>query len=242
MKGEGELIRLASDRLGEDTQWLEGWGASRSTQPVAQQQVRDTAAMWKSCRGELEAPEVSGANKKKPMKHLKGKQGCSAMKVTRPTAQMKCLYTNACSMRNKQEELETIVLLENYHLIAITETWWDESYDWNAALDGYRLFRRDRRGRRGGGIALYIKKTLQSEELSLKKNHEQVESLWVRIRERGNSHDWHAVIDGYRLFRKDRPTRRGGGVALYMREQVECIELGLGANEEQVESLWVRIK
>ena len=27
-----------------------------------------------------------------------------------------------------------------------------------------------------------------------------------------------------------------------MREQVECIELGLGANEEQVESLWVRIK
>jgi len=27
-----------------------------------------------------------------------------------------------------------------------------------------------------------------------------------------------------------------------VREQVECIELGLGANEEQVESLWVRIK
>jgi len=53
-------------------------------------------------------------------------------------------------------------------LIAITETWWDESHDWNVALDGYRLFRRDRRGRRGGGIALYIKKTLQSEELSLK--------------------------------------------------------------------------
>ena len=45
-----------------------------------------------------------------------------------------------------------------------------------------------------------------------------------------------------RLFRKDRPTRRGGGVALYVREQLECIELGLGANEEQVESLWVGIK
>ena len=57
-----------------------------------------------------------------------------------------------------------------------------------------------------------------------------------------NSHDWHAVKDGYRLFRKDRPTRRGGRVALYVREQLECIELGLGANEEQVESLWVRIK
>jgi len=57
-----------------------------------------------------------------------------------------------------------------------------------------------------------------------------------------NSHDWHAVIDGYRPFRKDRPTRRGGGVALYVREQLEYIELGLGADEEGVESLWVTIK
>jgi len=48
-------------------------------------------------------------------------------------------------------------------------------------------------------------------------------------------------MDGYRLFRKDRPTRRGGGVALYVREQLECIELGLGAHEG-VKSLWVRIK
>jgi len=57
-----------------------------------------------------------------------------------------------------------------------------------------------------------------------------------------SSHAWHAVMDGYSLFRKDRPTRRGGGVALYVREQLECIELGRGANEERFESLWVRIK
>ena len=40
----------------------------------------------------------------------------------------------------------------------------------------------------------------------------------------------------------DRPTRRGGGVALYVREQLECIELCLGVDEEGVESLWIRIK
>jgi len=40
-----------------------------------------------------------------------------------------------------------------------------------------------------------------------------------------NSHDWHALMDGYSLFRKDRPTRRGGGVALYVREQLQCIKL-----------------
>ena len=42
--------------------------------------------------------------------------------------------------------------------------------------------------------------------------------------------------------RKDRPTKWGGGVALYVREQLECIELCLGADEEQVESLCVTIK
>jgi len=55
-------------------------------------------------------------------------------------------------------------------------------------------------------------------------------------------HDWHAVMDGYTLFRKDRPTRGGGAVALYVRDQLECTELCLGADEERVESLWVRIQ
>jgi len=66
------------------------------------------------------------------------------------------------------------------------DSWWDESIDWSMAIDDYRLFRRDRRGKRVGGIALYIKKSIQCEELSLKNGHEQVESLWVRIRDRGN--------------------------------------------------------
>jgi len=41
-------------------------------------------------------------------------------------------------------------------------------------------------------------------------------------------------------LRNDRPARRGGGVALYVREQLECISLGV--DEELVESLWVTIK
>ncbi|GAB0203090.1 hypothetical protein GRJ2_002774600 [Grus japonensis] len=56
-----------------------------------------------------------------------------------------------------------------------------------------------------------------------------------------SSHDWTAVMDGYVLFRKDRPARRGGGAALYVRE-LECIELCIGMDEERVESLQVRIK
>jgi len=43
-----------------------------------------------------------------------------------------------------------------------------------------------RQVKRGGGAALYIKKSIQCEELSLKNTHKQVESPWVKIRDRGN--------------------------------------------------------
>jgi len=52
----------------------------------------------------------------------KGNKRCSPMKVTQPTAQMKCLYMNAHITGNKQEELEASVLLESYDLIARPET------------------------------------------------------------------------------------------------------------------------
>ena len=62
----------------------------------------------------------------------------------RQMTQLKCIYTNARSMGNKQEELEVTVQQANYDLVALTETWWDNSHDWSAVMDGYKLFRRDR--------------------------------------------------------------------------------------------------
>jgi len=75
----------------------------------------------------------------------------------RSIAQLKCVYTNAHSMDNKQEELEAIVQQDSYALVAITETWRHSSHDWHAVMDGYRLFRKDRPTRRGGRVALYMK-------------------------------------------------------------------------------------
>ncbi|KAK4823930.1 hypothetical protein QYF61_008316 [Mycteria americana] len=65
-------------------------------------------------------------------------------------AQLKPIYTNAHSMGNNQEELEAIVQQENYDIVAITETWWDDSHNWSAAMGGDKLFRRDRQGKRRG--------------------------------------------------------------------------------------------
>lgn len=41
---------------------------------------------------------------------------------TWPTAQLNCLYTNACIVGSKQKELETTMLLEHYDLVAVGET------------------------------------------------------------------------------------------------------------------------
>ena len=89
-------------------------------------------------------------------------------------------------MGNKQEELETMMCLENYKLVAITEIWWGDSHNWNTTVVGYLLLRGDRLGRKAGGVALCVEEWIDHEELPLRNSDEQVESLWVRIRDRTN--------------------------------------------------------
>lgn len=101
-------------------------------------------------------------------------------KSPRQDAQLNCLYTSACILGNKQDELEATVLLGRHYVAAVTETWWDDSHDWSEAIDGYKMFRRDRQERRGGGVALYIKKWIVYEQVSLKNGRKQVENGWVR--------------------------------------------------------------
>lgn len=44
----------------------------------------------------------------------------------------------------------------------------------------------------------------------------------------GQLNDWNAVMKGYVFFREDGLKKQGGGVILYVREQLECIKLQLG--------------
>ena len=75
----------------------------------------------------------------------------------------------------------------NYDLVAITTTWWDHSHDWSAVMDGCKLSRRNRQGRKGGGVALYIKECFDVEELGV--GNDIVECLWVRIRGKASRGD-----------------------------------------------------
>ena len=55
--------------------------------------------------------------------------GVSSKKIMLLVPQLKWLYTSACSMGNMQEEMETVVQLENCDLIATTETWRDKFHN-----------------------------------------------------------------------------------------------------------------
>ena len=115
-------------------------------------------------------------------------------------AQLKCVYTSACNVGNKQEELEAIVWPASYDLVAIMEAWWDRSHNWSAAVDGYKVFRRDRQGRMGGGMALYVR-----ECFDVTAGDDKVESLWVKIRGRADKAD---ILMGicYRPLNQDEET------------------------------------
>jgi len=102
----------------------------------------------------------------------------------RSTAQLKCIYTKASSMGNKQEALEVIVQQDSYDLVAITEIWWDDCHDWSAATDDYKFFRMDRREKRGFGAALYVRDCFDCIELNY--CDDKVECLWIKMRGKTN--------------------------------------------------------
>ncbi|PKU47917.1 rna-directed dna polymerase from mobile element jockey-like [Limosa lapponica baueri] len=126
-------------------------------------------------------------------------------RVAGQLAQLKCIYTNVRSMGNKQEELEAIVRHESCDVVAITETWWDESNVWSAAIDGYKLFRKDRQGRRGGGVALYVRDDYECVELT--EGNGRVECLWQSRQTGEVPADWRLgnVTPIHKKGRKDDP-------------------------------------
>ena len=54
-------------------------------------------------------------------------------------------------------------------------------------MDGYQLFKRDRQGRKGDGVALCVKK--DCERMEINDDDDRVESLWVRIKVKANKTD-----------------------------------------------------
>ena len=94
----------------------------------------------------------------------------------------KCMCLNAMSIVNKKNELNIMVEDIDPHITGITESW--ASIDITNAkfgLTGYVIFRRDRIGRMGGGVILYVKESIQAYEIKLEREADCDEAVWCKI-------------------------------------------------------------
>ena len=95
----------------------------------------------------------------------------------------KCVCLNARSIVNKKNELNIMVEDINPHIIGIIESWTNKDISDHAELrlTGYVMVRRDLIGRSGGGVILYIKKSIQAYEIKLKREANCDEPVWYNL-------------------------------------------------------------
>ena len=96
--------------------------------------------------------------------------------------EIKCVCLNARSIINKKDELNIMVDDIKPHIIGITETWANNDItDAELGLEGYAMFRKDRMGRRGGGVLLYIKDNIPAYEVQLQEEADCDEAIWCKL-------------------------------------------------------------
>ena len=107
---------------------------------------------------------------------------CKGIQGNTSKSEIKCVCLNARSIINKKTELNIMVDDIKPHIIGITESWANNDIT-NAELEleGYVMFRKDRIGRRGGGVLLYIKDTIPAYEVQLQEEADCNEAIWCNL-------------------------------------------------------------
>ena len=106
------------------------------------------------------------------------------MNATDTIRSFSCGHLNVRSLRPKLHEVHMIIEEGRYDIFALSETWLEpEILDEDVALDGYNVYRRDRRGR-GGGVCWYVRSGIRCEMIEMVST---IEQLWIRILLKGIS-------------------------------------------------------
>ena len=94
----------------------------------------------------------------------------------------RCVCLNARSIINKKNKLNIMEEDIDPHIIGITESWANTDITYaELGLTGYVMFRRDRIGRRAGGVILYVKESIQAYEIKLESEADYDEAVWCKI-------------------------------------------------------------
>ena len=97
---------------------------------------------------------------------------------------MSVLLCNARSLRNKfQDYILPDIVSNDYDFVAITESWLNTKHrdfvsEYN--IEGYDIFLKDRENKRGGGVIMYVKKSLKCNEIKC-EIIENVDNLYVLL-------------------------------------------------------------
>ena len=97
---------------------------------------------------------------------------------------IKVYYCNSRSVRNKIDLLRGLASVEKPAVIAITETWIDtkeRDFKSEFEIEGYNVFHKDRNGRAGGGVAIYVENSINSFTSRTVETGANSETLWVEI-------------------------------------------------------------
>ena len=107
---------------------------------------------------------------------------CKGIQGNTSKSEIKCVCLNARSIINKKTELNIMVDDIKPHIIGITESWANNDIT-NAelGLEGYVMFRKDRIGRRGGGVLLYIQDTIPTYEVQFQEEADCNEAIWCNL-------------------------------------------------------------
>jgi len=88
----------------------------------------------------------------------------------KPAISLNVAFLNVCSLRYKVEEVQQFLAARGIAVLALAET-----------IPNYRLYRKDRLGQQGGGVAIYYHNTLQVRRRRDLED-DALEVLWIEIK------------------------------------------------------------
>ena len=122
----------------------------------------------------------------KKAQNIQDDSRCKGIQGITSKTEIKCVSLNARTQPrriiNRKNELNIMVDDIKPHIIGITESWANNDItDAELGLECYVMFRKERIGRRGGGVLLYIKETIPAYEVQLQEEADCNEAIWCKL-------------------------------------------------------------
>ena len=94
-------------------------------------------------------------------------------------------HLNVRSLEKHIDEIKILIRKHDFDILCLTETWLHGLVsDSSITIEGYRHYRRDRIGKKGGGEIIYIKESIKSRKVDDLSNF-PIESIWVEVMVKG---------------------------------------------------------